>query len=78
MRAVESTHVPEIVEKCKEETCTIKENVEDHTKRNSDIKEQKEEAEALGEPEAIVNEDASSTKDMSCNRVHNEAAQAVE
>ena len=70
--------MPEIVEKCKEETCPTKENAEDHEKRNSDIKEQKGGADALGEPEAIVKEDVNTTKEMSCNRVYYEAAPRAE
>lgn len=77
-RPVESTHVPEIIEKCKEETRPTKENEGDHTKLNSDIKKLKGGVKKLGQPETIVDEDANSTVDVSCKSELNVEAPVVE
>ena len=69
--------MPETVKKRKEEILPTNENVDDHAKCNSDIKLQKGVVKALGKPEVTVNEDADSTKDVSCNSELKEAAPGV-
>ena len=70
--------MPEIIEKCKDETRPTKESEGDHTKLNSDIKELKGGVKKLGEPETVVDEDADSTEDVSCKSVLDVEAPAVE